>query len=56
MTNFEQIQNMKESLYHDLADVIDKHRVHIGAGLMQTDVIGVIEMVKLEYFINGLEG
>lgn len=49
MTNFEQIQEMKQNLYSDLTDVVNKHRVHIGIGLCETDVIGIIEKVKLDY-------
>ena len=49
MVNFEQMQRMKQALFEDLRDVIDKHRVHVGAGLCETDVIGIIEKVKLVY-------
>lgn len=49
MTSFEQMQKMKQDLFNDLRDVLDKHRVHIGSGLCETDVIGIIEKVKLEY-------
>jgi hypothetical protein len=49
MTNFEQMQEMKENLFRDLSDVVNRHKVHIGAGLCETDVIGIIEKVKLNY-------
>lgn len=49
MTPFEQLQRMKESLYRDLLEVLDKHRTHIGVGLLETDVVGVIEKVKFDY-------
>lgn len=49
MNSFEQMIEMKQSLFNDLRDVLDKHKVHIGAGLCETDVIGIIEKVKLEY-------
>jgi len=52
MANFEQMYDMKVKLYDNLSDAIDISRVHIGEGLTDTDVIGVIERVKLDYYFN----
>lgn len=49
MTSFEQMQAMKQSLLDDLMDAVDRARVHVGHGLCETDVIGVIEKVKIIY-------
>lgn len=49
MTSFEQMQAMKQSLYEDLRAALDKARVHVGHGLCETDVLGIIEKVKLTY-------
>ena len=52
MNGFNQIQAMKQALYEELTDVLDNHRVHVGAGLCETDVVGVIEKVKFDYQIE----
>lgn len=52
MTSFEQMQLMKEDLYRDLVAALDKQRVHVGHGLCETDVIGVIEKVKFDYMFD----
>jgi hypothetical protein len=52
MTQFEQIQKMKQSLHDALVDVLHNHKVHIGVGLLETDVIGVIEKVKFDYMLE----
>jgi len=52
MTQFEQIQKMKQSLHDALVDVLHAHKVHIGIGLLETDVIGVIEKVKFDYMLT----
>ena len=44
-----QLFKQRESLINDLNDVIERHRTHIGCGLFTTDVIGVLETVKLDY-------
>ena len=49
MTSFEQMQKMKQNLFNDLTEVVNKHKVHVGAALCETDVIGIIEKVKLDY-------
>jgi hypothetical protein len=49
MTSFEQMQEMKQNLFNDLREVLDRHKVHVGVGLCETDVIGIIEKVKLDY-------
>lgn len=49
MTSFEQMQEMKQSLFDDLSEVLGAHKVHVGHGLCETDVIGIIEKVKLDY-------
>ena len=49
MNSFKQMQEMKQRLFEDLTDVVNNHKVHIGEGLCETDVIGIIEKVKLNY-------
>lgn len=51
-TAFDQMQRMKESLYSDLAAALDNHKVHIGGGLCETDVVGIIEKVKHDYMVE----
>lgn len=48
----EQVIKQRQSLVDDLRDVIEKHKTHIGSPLLSTDVIGAIEFVKLEFFLN----
>ena len=48
----EQVVKQRESLVNDLRDVLEKHKTHIGSPLLVTDVIGAIEFVKLEYFLE----
>ncbi len=52
MTAFEQINGMKQDLFNDLNDTLDKHRVHIGTGLLETDVVGIPEKVKFNYMYD----
>jgi len=49
MTSFEQMQAMKQSLFDNLNEALDRHKVHVGHGLCESDVIGIIEKVKLDY-------
>ena len=49
MTSFDQMQAMKQSLFDDLNEALNRHKVHIGHGLCEVDVIGIIEKVKLDY-------
>ena len=48
----EQVIKQRQSLVNDLRDVLEKHKIHIGSPLLSTDVIGAIEFVKLEFFLN----
>jgi hypothetical protein len=52
MNAFEQIRQMKQDLYEELTNVLDNHRVHIGEGMLESDVIGIIELVKFDYLTN----
>ena len=52
MNGFDQIQAMKQALYEELADVLGNYSVHVGAGLCEEDVVGVIEEVKFDYQIK----
>ena len=49
---YEQIIKQRQSLVNDLRDVLEKHKTHIGSPLLSSDVIGAIEFVKLEFFLN----
>ncbi|MEE9459654.1 MAG: hypothetical protein V3V84_07825 [Candidatus Bathyarchaeia archaeon] len=55
MTAFDQMQEMKEDLFNDLNKTLDKHRVHVGAGLLETDVVGILEKVKFDYMYENNE-
>tara|TARA_R110000751_G_C13499122_1_gene450135 strand:+ start:404 stop:571 length:168 start_codon:yes stop_codon:yes gene_type:complete len=48
----EQVIKQRQSLVNDLRDVLEKHKTHIGSPLLSSDVIGAIEFVKLEFFLN----
>ena len=48
----EQVIKQRQSLVNDLRDILEKHKTHIGSPLLATDVIGAIEFVKLEFFLN----
>ncbi len=48
----DQIVKQREMLMEDLNEVIRKHRVHVGCGMISTDVLGVIEAVKLGYYMS----
>lgn len=48
----EQVIKQRQALVDDLRDILDKHKTHIGSPLLSSDVIGAIEFVKLEYFLN----
>ena len=48
----DQIVEQRQMLVNDLNEVIDKHRVHVGCGMVSTDVLGAIEAVKLEYYMS----
>lgn len=48
----DQVVKQRQSLVDDLRDVLEKHKTHIGSPLLDTDVIGAIEFVKLEFFLN----
>ena len=52
----EQVIKQRQSLVNDLRDVLEKHKTHIGSPLLGTDVIGAIEFVKLEFFLNNEMG
>jgi len=48
----EQVLKQRQALVDDLRDILEKHKTHIGSPLLITDVIGAIEFVKLEFFLN----
>jgi len=56
MANFEQMHDMKVKLYDDLIEAIEKSRVNIGCGLLDTDIMGVIDKVKLEFWFESNKG
>ena len=49
---YEQVKKQRQALVNDLHDVLEKHKTHIGSPLLSSDVIGAIEFVKLEFFLN----
>lgn len=49
MTSFDQMQKMKQALFDDLNETLKRHKIHVGHALCETDVIGIIEKVKLDY-------
>lgn len=51
----DQLLKQRESLITDLNRVIENHKTHIGCGLFSTDVIGVLETVKLDYYLQTRE-
>lgn len=48
----DQLFKQRESLMNDLNAVIENHKTHIGCGLFTVDVIGVLETVKLDYYLQ----
>lgn len=56
MNAFQQIQEMKQDLYNDLSVVLENYRVDIGRGLLNSDVVGVIEQLKFDYQQEMLTG
>ena len=48
----DQLLKQRESLIDDLNRVIENHKTHIGCGLFSTDIIGVLEIVKLDYYLK----
>jgi len=48
----EQLKQMKEELMNDIVAAIDKQRVSVGEGICVSDVIGILEVAKLEYMKN----
>ena len=51
----DQLYKQRESLINDLNLVIERHRTHVGCGLFSTDVIGIMEAVKLDYYMSTRE-
>ena len=49
---YEQVVKQRQALVDDLRDVIEKHKTHVGSPMLSSDVIGAIELVKLEFFLN----
>lgn len=49
--NEKQLIQQREKLMRELNEVIDRHRVHVGCGMISTDVLGVIEAIKLDYYM-----
>ena len=49
---YEQVVKQRQALVNDLRDVLENHKTHIGSPMLSTDVIGAIEFIKLEYFLN----
>jgi len=47
----DQIISQRQSLVDELTEVVERHRVSVGCGMVSTDGIGAIETVKLTYFM-----
>lgn len=54
MTTEVQLIKQREMLIRDLNEVIERHRVSVGCGMVSTDVLGAIEAVKLGYFMSAI--
>ena len=50
----DQLIKQREALISDLNEVIEKHRVHIGCGMISTDILGAIESVKIDYYMSAI--
>lgn len=50
--NEDQIITQRQRLIDDLNKVIESHKVHIGCGMVSTDVLGAIEAVKLRFYME----
>ena len=50
----DQLSKLRESLVSCLIEVVDAHRVHIGAGLSSSDVVGALEWVKMHTYIEAM--
>jgi len=45
----EKLTQLKKSLYRDLIAALDKHRTCYNVGLLESDIVGVLEKVKFDY-------
>jgi hypothetical protein len=48
----EQMMKLRQSLVDGLTKVVEDHRVDVGGGLSCSDVMGALEWVKLEVYIE----
>jgi len=50
----EQLSKLRQSLVDDLIEVVKAHRVDIGNGLSASDVVGALEWVKMNTYLEAM--
>jgi len=50
----EQLSKLRQSLVDDLIGVVEAHRVDIGNGLSASDVVGALEWVKMNTYLEAM--
>jgi len=50
----EQLQKMRESLVNELLEVVERHKTDIGGCLLASDVVGALEFVKLQVYLEAM--
>lgn len=52
--NEDKVQKLRENLLHDLLKVVESHRTDIGISLTGSDVVGVLEWVKMGVYLESV--
>ena len=50
----EQLSKLRASLVTGLIAAVEAHKVDIGAGLSAIDVIGALELVKMQMYVEAM--
>ncbi len=50
----DQMMKLRKSLVDGLTKVVEDHKVDIGGGLSASDVIGALEWVKLQTYVDAM--
>ena len=48
----EQLQQIRENMMHDILEVIEGYKSEVGCGMMTSDIVGILEWVKMEIFLE----
>ena len=50
----DQLFELRQSLIDGLIEVVEAHRVDVGGGLSASDVMGALEWVKLQVYLEAM--